>query len=196
MKPILAISDLHPEKGFNRPLYDLLWQYSETHTIVYTGDCLQYPSSYKKVPYLSVSGNHDSGKCKDEYWTTDGIVFVHSHQWDPNAETGGLGQDSIWAFFQYLFKSKKFSLGPTHVVMTLEEMVRQPMDDVEYARIRDNVLPAVRARFGFLSTLAMGHRHTRYARIIGNVACINCGSGWKGEFVTIDDSGVRFHSFK
>jgi len=62
--------------------------------------------------------------------------------------------------------------------------------------VQNEILPAVKARFGFLSVLAMGHRHIRYARIIGNVTCINCGAGWRGEFVTIDDDGVIFHSFK
>lgn len=195
MEPILAISDLHPEKGFNEALYGLLWGYSTTHTIIYIGDSLQYPNSYKKVPHIAVFGNHDSDKCSDEYYVFYETVFVHSHQWDPDAETGGIVQDSIWAFFQYLFNSKKFSLG-TERIVTLDEMVKWPMDDAEYARVRDKILPAVQAKFGALDKLFMGHRHTRYARRIDNVVAINCGAGWRGEFVTIDDAGVMFHSFK
>ncbi len=194
---ILSISDLHPEKGDNPALRSLLKHAAKDWTVIFNGDCLQYPNSYKRVPHLAIAGNHDSGKC-DILWRRIGdTVFTHSHRWDPHAETGGLWRDSLWSFFKHLFGREELSQKTRPVVILLDEMLKRKIDEAERERIRTRILPDLQMRAGGdFEVLVMGHRHVRYAVEVDGVLCLNSGAGWRGEYVTINRGEIFFHAWR
>jgi predicted phosphodiesterase len=210
MVKLLVIADLHPEKGKNRDLKNLLRNMlSEGYSLLYLGDCRQYPDHYGDLPHIAIRGNHDSslkgapGRTHD-FLITDRKLFVHSHQWDDRAEVGGKTTDALWAWFKYSFLSSDLPLRPNHIATTLPHEIVQNAERLttdERNRLSRQIVPEMDLRFGRSSydTLIVGHRHTRYAGIVADgVLCINPGAGWKGDFITIEGEGLQtitFHRF-
>lgn len=196
----LLISDVHPEKGTNEDLKTyLLVMQNKGYGLNFIGDCGQYPDTYSDIKNVNwISGNHDSDRFKEYSYLADkSILLIHGHQVDDGIDTGSFG-DTIWGWFKDKFTSKKLSLGKEIVSISEAKMeLKHPKIEDEMKRL-NKLYFYIKNRFPpFVKKVIMGHLHIRYVLKIKDIIFYNCGKGWPGEHILLEeDNKFYFNHFK
>lgn len=203
---LVIVSDLHPEKGFNKDMFQHLKELSRSYDAVYAvGDCATYPNSYKKLKMHWISGNHDDDRGVDHIAIQQGgygkILLIHGHQWDRDCRDKASWMDQIAAWLEHTISADEFILsGKKHLnAMVTTDIAKfrpekhegcgnEPKLCYEWYKEHDCTAQVI----------LYGHKHGQFTFVIPNgVRVINCGAGWRGQYVTLEENNeFYFHWFK
>lgn len=200
------VPDLHPEKGFNEDMFKHIRGLRKTYDAIYLiGDCAEYPSSYKKLKDHWISGNHDDDSGVDHIAIQQGgygkILCIHGHQWDPDCQDKASWMDQIAAWLEHTIDAQEFSLAGKNLRNALVTSTAPKFDPAKHKGCEDEpklCYEWYKEHDSTAQVIVYGHKHSQFTFVMPNgVRVINCGAGWRGQYVTLEaNNEFYFNWFK